>query len=524
MDFSSFNVFPFPVLIIDKNFRVVFKNKKALEVYGDNGEFCYTLSHGIDHPCTPDQEHICPLHEIETHSISHCGVLHVHKTLQGDKYFYVFAQKIRDDLFLELHMDVSDLVSSLGVSKISPELLLSSGPMVFFLWENAPGWPVKVVSPNVYNLFGYTASEFISGKVTYSELIHPEDLPRVSEEVERYTKTKAPFWTHEDYRVITKDGKVRWVLDHTVALFNDSKDITHYYGYIVDITEKHEKEGLFRQLAQSNPNGVMLFDYRRNRILYANKAMVDMTQYSLQELLSMGNALELVHPKDRHKVKRYVSLRLEGNREPFSYEIRLITKGGESKWVKVLSSVITYKGEECTLVTLIDITKEKIREKELRRLATRDYLTGIYNRHALVMFLEKLISSAQRYRNKFSVILMDIDNFKSINDRFGHNVGDRVLRELSKVIDAKLRKTDIFGRWGGEEFLIVLPFTRNPQPVAEKLRRSISKHRFTGVERVTVSFGATVYREDDTMESLLSRADKALYKAKEEGKNRTVVL
>ncbi len=524
MDYSVFDRLSFPVLVIDRDFRVVFKNAKASEVYGEKDTFCYTLSHGTDKPCGTQEGHTCPIDLLRENSEDHCGVLHVHRTLEGDRYFYVFAQRLNEETFLEFHIEISDFIHSLGFSNITPELLMSSGPIVFFLWENSEGWPVKVVSPNVANLFGYTAGDFLSGRVSYSDLIHPDDLPRVSEEVKRYTESKTPSWTHEDYRIITKDGKIRWVLDHTIAVFDDHRNITHYYGYIVDITDKHEQEELFRKLAESNPNGVILFDFRRNRIIYTNRAMTRITEYSEEELLSMKDSFVLIHPKDRLKVKKFVSKRLEGNKDTFSYDIRLVSKRGRIKWVKVISSVITYRGEECSLVTLIDITKEKLRERELHNLATRDHLTGVYNRHALVMFLEKFLSSAQRYKNSFSIILADIDNFKQVNDTFGHQVGDLVLKEFARIIKNSLRKTDVFGRWGGEEFLIILPFTSNPYPVAEKLRRRVEQHNFPEVGRITVSFGCTRYIEGDDLESMLIRADEALYEAKSSGKNRTVVL
>ncbi|WP_457599987.1 diguanylate cyclase [Hydrogenivirga sp.] len=525
MDYSMLDLVPLPVLVIDENYNLLFVNRRAREVYGGEAGTCFSLSHGFTRPCSPEDGHPCPIARIREGEEFPVGVLHVHRTSSGELYFYILTSYMKEEkAYLELHIELSDIVRSFGSSGLVPESLLSSGPIVFFLWENKEGWPVRFVSPNVVDLLGYPAQDFISGRVSYAGLIYPEDLPRVSEEVKKHSERKDAAWTHEDYRVITREGKVKWVLDHTVPIFDGDMNITHYYGYIIDITEKHEKEELFRKLAESNPNGVVLFDFRNSRIIYANRALSEMLGYSEEELTSMRNALALIHPKDRHIVKEHIKKRLEGNRENFSYNVRFLTKDGRVRWIKLVSSVITYRGEECTLVTLVDITEEKMKEKRLRDLATHDQLTRVFNRRALLRFLEEQLFSAQRYGLPFSVILIDLDNFKKVNDTYGHQVGDKVLKEFTRIVRRKLRKTDIFGRWGGEEFLVILPSTTDPYPVAEKLRKSVEDTNFPEAGRITASFGGTSYKEGDSVDSILARADEALYEAKRRGKNKTVVI
>ncbi|EDP75526.1 diguanylate cyclase [Hydrogenivirga sp. 128-5-R1-1] len=525
MDYSYLDLVPVPVLVVDENFGLLFVNKRARELYGDGVGTCYALSHGFDRPCSAEDGHPCPMFLLNSEDTSPQGTIHVHRTREGNKYFYVLTQPVKEEkAYIELHIDLSDVVKSPELAVAKPELVMSSGPVVFFLWENSEGWPVKFVSPNVVNLFGYSAEEFLTGKVSYPELVHPEDLPRVAEEVKRYSEQGVSSWTHEDYRILTRDGKVKWVLDHTVPIFGRDRDITHYYGYLIDITEKHEQEELFRKLAESNPNGVILFNFKNNSIIYANRAVSEITGYSEEELESLKDPLILIHPKDKHIVIKNIQRRIKGERKPFSYSVRFLTKGGKTKWVKIVSSVITYRGEESTLVTLIDITKEKARERKLHTLATHDQLTGVYNRRALLMFFEKYLHSARRYGIPFSVILIDLDNFKYVNDQFGHQTGDRVLKTFAKLVKGSLRRTDVFGRWGGEEFLALLPFNDKPYMVAEKLRRKVEETEFSRVGRVTASFGATTYREGDDIDSMMARADEALYEAKRKGKNTTVVV
>lgn len=176
------------------------------------------------------------------------------------------------------------------------------------------------------------------------------------------------------------------------------------------------------------------------------------------------------------------------------------------------------------MITLVDISRDIKREKQLTRLATRDKLTGAFNRHALLHDFERLIAQCRRYDTYFSLIMFDIDNFKAFNDTYGHFVGDRVLKETVRVAKRTLRKSDILGRWGGEEFLVLLPMTPEPYAPAEKIRRKIEAYGHRHNLKITVSLGATVYRKGDTIHSMLLRVDEALYRAKAEGKNRVVVL
>ncbi|HRQ63460.1 MAG TPA: diguanylate cyclase [Xanthomonadaceae bacterium] len=165
--------------------------------------------------------------------------------------------------------------------------------------------------------------------------------------------------------------------------------------------------------------------------------------------------------------------------------------------------------------------------RKLEFVAIHDRLTGLYNRICLDEKLSQEIKRARRYGSLISVVVLDIDSFKEVNDRHGHLVGDRVLQRLGTVIAQSLRETDVGGRWGGEEFMLILPETQVEQAVrlAERIRLGFASQvfAFDGEDRVlTVSCGVAQYRQDDDIESLFSRADRALYRAKHGGRNRTV--
>lgn len=169
-----------------------------------------------------------------------------------------------------------------------------------------------------------------------------------------------------------------------------------------------------------------------------------------------------------------------------------------------------------------DITEEKRLEEELRKLSTTDGLTGLYNRRHLDQTLEKELSRAQRYKENLSVIMIDVDHFKRFNDLYGHEKGDRVLEAVAQAAQHCLRKTDIACRYGGEEFLLILPSTdqEGAAVVAERIREGIEAMIVEEV-KVTVSLGVAAFPESaaPTPEALVGAADKALYDAKRGGRN-----
>ncbi len=162
--------------------------------------------------------------------------------------------------------------------------------------------------------------------------------------------------------------------------------------------------------------------------------------------------------------------------------------------------------------------------KKIELLSITDKLTQLYNRTKIDQLLEEELRRAVRYDQSLALILIDLDHFKSVNDEYGHHVGDEVLREMAQLLRDSVRATDSVGRWGGEEFIVIAPNTNLPQALvlAEKLRTRVAGHAFPVIGGKTASLGVAVLAEDDTEESLTRRADQALYLAKEQGRNRAV--
>lgn len=168
-------------------------------------------------------------------------------------------------------------------------------------------------------------------------------------------------------------------------------------------------------------------------------------------------------------------------------------------------------------------------EEELKRVnvilenqATTDSLTGIYNRRKFLELLQAQIQEAKRYGMPLALIFFDIDHFKQVNDTYGHAAGDTVLQELTRIVTGLIRQTDIFARFGGEEFVILVHNNdvRTGRELAEKIRSSVEYHRFPQMGTVTCSFGVVQFYPDDTAETVIKRADDAMYSAKQAGRNR----
>ncbi len=160
---------------------------------------------------------------------------------------------------------------------------------------------------------------------------------------------------------------------------------------------------------------------------------------------------------------------------------------------------------------------------EMRRLAITDDLTSIYNRRHFLERLQSEIDRARRYTIDFSVLFIDIDNFKELNDSYGHQIGDRILAELATILKHWARSSDIVARYGGEEFVVLLPMTDKPRAgrAAERLRTRVQRHTFYRRKKLTVSVGVASFPSDgETIEQILGRVDEALYMAKKTGRNR----
>lgn len=168
--------------------------------------------------------------------------------------------------------------------------------------------------------------------------------------------------------------------------------------------------------------------------------------------------------------------------------------------------------------------REEEQRRKLEILSTQDFLTGLHNRGHITAILNDEFERAQRYDSTFTVAILDLDDFKKINDTYGHNVGDEVLKKISRGLQDHLRKTESIGRWGGEEFLVLFPNTQLAEALAvcQKLSQTIQNIDFGEVNSVTTCIGVCEYAKEHSLTKLIAQADKALYQGKREGKNKVL--
>lgn len=285
-----------------------------------------------------------------------------------------------------------------------------------------------------------------------------------------------------------------------------------------------ESEERFRNMFHKHSSIMLLVDPDSGRIVDANLAASDFYGYAEDTLKSMLISQINSLPEKEAVANMQHALHEEQKRFIFTHRLG----NGETRIVNVYSSPVEVSDQNLLFSIVMDITESKKMEQELERRANTDSLTGLPNRRHLVELAEQELARSLRYDCDFSLLLLDVDHFKRINDTYGHKAGDVALQALAEQCHATLREVDISGRFGGEEFAIILPETANGQAmeVAERLRQEIAAMTIPLAQgeslQMTVSIGVATLRPPVTnIDELLQQADKALYAAKQDGRNRT---
>ena len=236
---------------------------------------------------------------------------------------------------------------------------------------------------------------------------------------------------------------------------------------------------------------------------------------------------KMIYADDRIMVENSINEIMAGREVP-PVEHRIMRRDGTVVWIR--NTMVPRHDENGLMIRydglIEDITERKLAEEELKRLATTDKLTGTYNRTKFKEIIEREIERVRRYNQPLSLIIFDIDHFKGVNDKYGHNAGDSVLKTITDLVKENIRKMDYLVRWGGEEFIVLSSETRldKANALAERIREVTESYRFENVGKVTLSLGVTEFKESDTEDSFIRRADDAMYEAKNKGRNRVEVI
>jgi diguanylate cyclase (GGDEF)-like protein/PAS domain S-box-containing protein len=276
----------------------------------------------------------------------------------------------------------------------------------------------------------------------------------------------------------------------------------------------------FQQAFHSAPTGMALVRLQDSRIVDANQALADMLGRSLDGLIGVG-IREITHPDDlRAAATQRARLEL-GIADTYLIEQRYLRRDGEYVWARTRVSVTEDDGVALAITHIEDVTDQRIAAERLTHAATHDGLTELPNRAALVERLDGLLATA--VAGQVSVLFIDLDNFKVVNDSLGHGVGDELLREVARRIRHVMRDSDRIARFGGDEFVVFVEGAADPAVVAERLRRAMQRPVVVAGHElvVTASIGFAVnVTSGSTAEEMLRDADAAMYRAKAGGRDR----
>ena len=330
--------------------------------------------------------------------------------------------------------------------------------------------------------------------------------------------------------------------DQHTALISSKKiiidGVPHILSVIRDITglkaieaKLKQSEERHRLLADNAADVIWTMDLE-GRFTYISPSVEKLRGYTVAEVM-MQSPEEVLCPGSLLEMQKGLASAMNSvqNELPFKVyrgELEQPCKDGTTIWTEAtVSGIYSEDGRFIGMLGVSrDISERKLMEAEIRRLSITDKLTQSFNRLKLDETLEQQFEWSKTSFTPFAIIILDIDHFKLVNDTYGHQVGDQVLVELVGVLNDNVRSQDVVGRWGGEEFLIILPDTSREEAtgLAERLRQAVAAKIFTTAGHVTISLGVSAFKTDSSPEAIVSRADTALYQAKEKGRNRVEVM
>lgn len=366
----------------------------------------------------------------------------------------------------------------------------------------------------------------------YERLIHPDDVERVTEIIAAAYYQGGTYQC--DHRVICPGGVEKYIRLSGQVFMGDDKTPVRETGTVQDITQQHQadtaiqrSEQRLRAILDATPYPILILENTDHLpVLYANRAT-----YALFHI-DPGLALDDIHLQDGWVDATELTAFAQGVVQQGSVlarETLLKDADGRHFWGEISGNMLDYSGVDAVFVTLADISEQRRIRAEMERLATTDTLTGALNRRSFLDAVQRELRRSVRYRHPFALILLDIDHFKRINDRYGHAFGDEVIRRFCEVARTCLREEDLLGRIGGEEFAAVLVSSEEGGGylVAERIRKRWQEEAFDCQDarsNFTVSVGvAQLLSDQDSVEAVMERADRGLYDAKRAGRNCVIV-
>ncbi|HEV2610416.1 MAG TPA: EAL domain-containing protein [Noviherbaspirillum sp.] len=393
-------------------------------------------------------------------------------------------------------------------------------------------WTMEFLSEGCQALTGYAVEDLLHNRrVSYDSITFPEDRAHVHAVIQESLGAGGRFSL--EYRILRQDGGIRWVWERGIGIRNAMGIPVAIEGIIQDITQRkeaeqalHEAERRFRNIFENTVEGIFQSTPEKG-YLAVNPALAHMYGYD-------GPADMIAHLRDIElqlyvdPLRRAEFLRLMDEQEGVTnFESQVYHRSGKIIWISENARTVRNSDQSILFFegTVIDITERKINEDRVHHQATHDALTGLPNRNLLVDRLEQAILLAMRQREQAAVVLIDLDQFKFVNDSLGHQAGDELLKIIGRRLASCIRTTDTVARHGGDEFVLVLSGFHQDDALAETLQRIVTAIAepltLSGFEmQVTCSVGVSLYPQDGAdAQALLRNADAAMYKAKDLGRD-----
>lgn len=447
-------------------------------------------------------------------------------------------QQVYESIKTALHDDRGQLMGVLGVARnvsarrkaeqalTAERDLFAGGPVAVMTWTLSRHRQLSYASPNIHTIFGYSARQLCAEGFSYNKQIHPHDLNQVGQQVSAHLLALTESWELR-YRVRHQNGAYLWLFEHVVVERSSTSDQVLLRSYVMDDSERVAAENRLRLAASVFDHaheGILVTDAQQN-IVEVNPMFCEITGYQRSDVLGLNpRVLNSGRQSADFYRTMWEALLEQGH---WCGEIHNRRKDGQEYTARIAVSAIY--DEQNVLVNYVsvfaDITQIKRHQAKLELLAHYDSLTGLPNRVLLAEQLTQALADADKTGTRTAVCYLDLDGFKPVNDRFGHDMGDRLLVEISNRLQHQLAEGDCVARLGGDEFVLLLNGLEGQQDCrgsAEKILSAISLPMVLEQRdfQLSASMGITLYPDDPADEDLLLRhADQAMYQAKMAGRN-----
>jgi len=377
-------------------------------------------------------------------------------------------------------------------------------------------------SDEMYHIFGVDKETFTLNPESFLQCIHPSDRRMVQLWISSgFSSQTSPV---VEFKSIWPDGSTHYILAHGDVITDADTHKPHLSGTCQDVTarKKADEDMQLAQFAMEHAPINITFVDEHARICYANKTACDTLGYSKEEMLE--KSIPDIDPLFPMEIWNQHWEELKSNKS-VPVETQHQRKNGECFPIEVVANYIEFGDRALNVAFDFDISERKRSEETIRNLAYHDYLTGLPNRALFYDRLRQHLALAARTEKMMAVLVLDLDHFKPLNDKLGHQMGDKALIEISKRLEKNIRASDTVARMGGDEFAIILVDIQAEAlaaKLAAKLIAEVQKPILLQGEPHTlgVSIGILLINpEDNDMESIVSKADHAMYQAKGKGRN-----